>query len=204
VAQAPRAAYSAQAGYQVYDAHAAHVEHLAHLSYVAQAAYSAQGLAYLTAINKPADSPVSFRSVLFPAPPFIGVNITPEAPDLGAGTESIPVHEQGGETLVTPIGFLGPFILTTPVNRRPGEILTTPIWELGPTMNAAAPRKGGGANDAPSWVAREAGPPKSGETAQGYATRILNEKYGEGNWKQGGGSEYSQIVKWVTRGGRLS
>ena len=60
--------------------------------------------------------------------------------------------------------------------------------------DCAAPRKGGGANDAPSWVGREAGPPLPGETAQQYATRILNEKYGAGNWRRGGGSEYSQIV----------
>jgi hypothetical protein len=69
--------------------------------------------------------------------------------------------------------------------------------------NCPAPRKGGGANDAPSWVVREAGLPEPGETAQEYATRILNEKYGAGNWRKGGGSEFSQIVKWVTRGGRL-
>jgi hypothetical protein len=55
------------------------------------------------------------------------------------------------------------------------------------------------------WVTgREAGPPEPGETAQQYATRILNDKYGAGNWRKGGGSEFSQIVKWVTRGGRLS
>jgi len=69
--------------------------------------------------------------------------------------------------------------------------------------NCAAPRKGGGANDAPSWVSREAGSPQPGENAQQYATRILNDKYGEGNWPKGAGSEFSKIVKWVTRGGRL-
>ena len=34
--------------------------------------------------------------------------------------------------------------------------------------------------------------------------RILNEKYGAGNWPADGGSGFSKIVKWVTRGGRLS
>ncbi len=70
--------------------------------------------------------------------------------------------------------------------------------------DTGAIRPGGGANDAPSWVAREAGLPLPGETAQQYATRILDEKYGAGNWAKGGGSEFSKIVKWVTRGGRLS
>jgi hypothetical protein len=66
--------------------------------------------------------------------------------------------------------------------------------------NCVAPRKGGGANDAPSWVSREAGSPQPGENAQQYATRILNDKYGEGNWPKGAGSEFSKIVKWVTPG----
>jgi hypothetical protein len=70
--------------------------------------------------------------------------------------------------------------------------------------NCAATRKGGGANDAPSWVSRDAGPPLPGETAQQHATRILNEKYDAGNWPKGSGSEFSKIVKRVTRGGRLS
>jgi hypothetical protein len=65
-------------------------------------------------------------------------------------------------------------------------------------------RAGGGADDAPSWVAREAGLPLSGESAQQYATRILDTKYGAGNWSKGGGSEFSKIVKWATRGGRLN
>ena len=29
-----------------------------------------------------------------------------------------------------------------------------------------------------------------------YATRILNEKYGKGNWRKGPESEYSRIIKY--------
>ena len=47
------------------------------------------------------------------------------------------------------------------------------------------PRAGGGANDAPSWVAREAGLPLAGESAQQYAARILDRTYGIGNWAKG-------------------
>ena len=35
-----------------------------------------------------------------------------------------------------------------------------------------------------------------GESKKQYATRILNEKYGKGNWGKGSGSEYSRIIKY--------
>jgi hypothetical protein len=73
-----------------------------------------------------------------PAHSGIGVTITPEAPDLGTGIEFIPVHGQGGETLQTPVGFDGPFILTTPEAPDLGTgKLTTPIGDQGPISNAA-------------------------------------------------------------------
>ena len=31
--------------------------------------------------------------------------------------------------------------------------------------------------------------------------RILNEKYGKGNWKKGQGKEYNKILKVIIRGG---
>lgn len=65
-------------------------------------------------------------------------------------------------------------------------------------------RPGGGANDPPSWVKTEGGLPLPGETAQQYATRILNQKYGPGTWPKGAGTEYSKIVKWAQRSGKLS
>ena len=34
-----------------------------------------------------------------------------------------------------------------------------------------------------------------------YVERILNEKYGKGNWKKGQGKEYNKILKAITRGG---
>jgi len=53
------------------------------------------------------------------------------------------------------------------------------------------------ATNAPSWSLGE--PPRGNETAQEYATRILDEKYGQGNWKKGANSEYSRIVKRAQR-----
>ena len=31
------------------------------------------------------------------------------------------------------------------------------------------------------------------------AKRVLDDKYGEGNWKTGSGTEYNQTKKWLTR-----
>jgi len=49
----------------------------------------------------------------------------------------------------------------------------------------------------PSWVNRDMY--NSNLTPQENATNMLNQKYGIGNWKQGAGSEYSKIVKWIFR-----
>lgn len=57
------------------------------------------------------------------------------------------------------------------------------------------------ATDAPSWLAggMSAKPPNKNEKAQDYAKRLLDEKYGKGNWKKGADSEYSKIVKYLQR-----
>lgn len=51
----------------------------------------------------------------------------------------------------------------------------------------------------PSWVVTGGLIPAAAEAAQDFATRVLDEKYGSGNWKKGPGSEFSKIVKWVNR-----
>jgi hypothetical protein len=56
------------------------------------------------------------------------------------------------------------------------------------------------ATDAPSWVKGQGCKP--GETPQQAAKRMLDEKYGEDNWKKGPGSEFSKIVKYLQRSGR--
>ena len=35
--------------------------------------------------------------------------------------------------------------------------------------------------------------------AEENARRLLNKRYGPGNWKKGPGSEFNQIKKWLTR-----
>ena len=55
--------------------------------------------------------------------------------------------------------------------------------------------------DAPSWLssAMNAMPPNWGEKAKDYARRLMDQKYGKGNWNTGPNSEYNKIVKYLTR-----
>jgi RHS repeat-associated protein len=55
-----------------------------------------------------------------------------------------------------------------------------------------------GAKDCPSWAKEDSGPLQN-ENAKDYAKRLLDDKYGQGNWGTGSGTEYSQIQKWATR-----
>jgi RHS repeat-associated protein len=58
------------------------------------------------------------------------------------------------------------------------------------------------ANDAPSWARGER--PKVGESGKDFAKRLMDSKYGQGNWEQKKGptSEYNQIKKYGDRGFR--
>ena len=51
--------------------------------------------------------------------------------------------------------------------------------------------------DKPSWVNKDM--LDSNLSAQENAKRILDNKYGPGNWKKGPGTDYNKIVKWITR-----
>ena len=54
------------------------------------------------------------------------------------------------------------------------------------------------ADDRPSWV--RGMKPAPGESGKDFADKVLDEKYGKGNYKKGPASEHSQIKKWVDRG----
>ena len=70
---------------------------------------------------------------------------------------------------------------------------------LGILMFAKPSRRSGKemSSEHPNWVNRDM--VDFDKTAQKNAKDMLDEKYGENNWKTGGGSEYNQIVKWITR-----
>jgi RHS repeat-associated protein len=53
------------------------------------------------------------------------------------------------------------------------------------------------AKDAPSWA--KSFRPKTGECGKNFAKRLLDEKYGPGNYKRGPGTEFNRIQKWGDR-----
>ena len=54
------------------------------------------------------------------------------------------------------------------------------------------------ANDAPSWA--KGNRPYKGESGKDFAKRLMDEKYGAGNYRTGPSSEYNKIKKWGDRG----
>jgi hypothetical protein len=54
-----------------------------------------------------------------------------------------------------------------------------------------------GAKDVPSWARGQR--PRVGESGKDFAKRLLDEKYGEGNYEKGAKSEFSKIQKWGDR-----
>ena len=53
------------------------------------------------------------------------------------------------------------------------------------------------ASDKPSWV--DVSQIDFSQTAQQNASRLLDEKYGKGNWSKGPGKDFNKIVKWIQR-----
>lgn len=53
------------------------------------------------------------------------------------------------------------------------------------------------ASNVPSWVRGER--PKKGENGRSFAKRMMDEHYGEGNWKKGAGTQYNKIQKYGDR-----
>jgi RHS repeat-associated protein len=55
------------------------------------------------------------------------------------------------------------------------------------------------ANDAPDWFKRRKPDRRSNESVDGYIKRVLNEKYGQGNWRKGPVSDHNRIKKFLHR-----
>jgi hypothetical protein len=53
------------------------------------------------------------------------------------------------------------------------------------------------ADDVPSWAVGER--PRTTESGRDFARRLLDGKYGPGNYPTGPGSEFSKIKKWGDR-----
>ncbi len=56
------------------------------------------------------------------------------------------------------------------------------------------------ASDIPSWARGER--PYVGESGKDFAKRVLDERYGDGEYPTGPGSEYNKLKKWGDRGFR--
>ena len=54
--------------------------------------------------------------------------------------------------------------------------------------------------DVPSWCRNGGYAPKVKESGADFAKRVMDERYGPGNYKTGPGSEYSKVQKWGDRG----
>jgi len=54
-----------------------------------------------------------------------------------------------------------------------------------------------GSKDVPSWARGER--PYVGENGEKFADRLLDQRYGRGNWRKGAGTEHSRIKKWGDR-----
>jgi RHS repeat-associated protein len=85
------------------------------------------------------------------------------------------------------------------------EVHTYLMGEVGVVVhNACKKRKAGqsgkeAASNVPSWARGEA--PRVGEDGKSFAKRLMDDKYGEGNWSgTGANSEFSKIRKFGDRG----
>ena len=56
------------------------------------------------------------------------------------------------------------------------------------------------ASNRPSWTLGER--PEPGESGKDFAKRVMDKRYGEGNYKKGPSSEYNRLKKWGDRGGK--
>jgi RHS repeat-associated protein len=97
------------------------------------------------------------------------------------------------------LGALGPTLILigpTPTSRHDMPMPVTTMW-----MDRKTPKSGvsgkDGAKDAPSWARGER--PHKGESGKQFADRLLDKKYGKGNYRKGPGSEHSKLQKWGDR-----
>ena len=93
---------------------------------------------------------------------------------LVAGTGTVVVS--GGTVVIGAGALLGGLVLFSKKSKKTGKETSS---------------------EKPSWVNEGMIDPTS--PAQQNATRILNNKYGPGNWIKGPRSEFNQIVKWIER-----
>ena len=115
----------------------------------------------------------------------------------GTDAEVLPLSARSSEARGGPaadgtnVMLAQEFLLATPPVAPEDGIL--------PQFKEAIPRISGeeGAKDPPSWARGQR--PFVGESGKDFAKRLLDEKYGKGNYKKGPDTEFSKIQKWGDR-----
>jgi len=125
----------------------------------------------------------------------------------GAGIGAIPgaaVGTAGGAMAGTGIGYLGGMATGAGLYAANELMLQmakgkfqAPADEPPPGPGCPRKRNDNIKQKTPIWA--EGLAPYSGETAQQYASRLLDWKYGAGGWAEGAGEEYNQLVKNASR-----
>ena len=72
-------------------------------------------------------------------------------------------------------------------------------WELGLIWSKASQKER--STQKPTWADGER--PLPGESGRDFADRVLDKRYGKGNYKKGPGSEHNWLKKWGDRGARM-
>ena len=150
------------------------------------AIYTGQGAVPLKDVGAQAPAPVpptAKRGAL--------AKYSPDQPRVPAGNAGGGRWASGDMQLAQEVILPGrvPFFLEDP-----------PKIPQAPRLKVPIPRQSGkdAADDPPSWARGRI--PEEGQSGRDFARRLLDEKYGPGNWKEKGpGSEFSRIKKWADR-----
>ena len=137
--------------------------------------------------------------------PFKNIWITP-LPEPEPWIETFPIPEPEPWIESMPIPESEPWIESFTIPDSEPWIETFPIPSEGTSVivyyDYKKPVSGKtgkeAANDVPSWA--KGNRPYTNESGKDFAKRLMDEKYGPGNYKTGPGSEYNKIKKWGDRG----
>ena len=95
---------------------------------------------------------------------------------------------------ITPLPEPEPWIETFPISSEGTSVIV--YYDYKKPVSGKTGKEA--ANDVPSWA--KGNRPYTNESGKDFAKRLMDEKYGPGNYKTGPGSEYNKIKKWGDRG----